>query len=472
MKVFMDVVTVLGHSVIIPIVIFMVALALRVRLKTAVMSGLLAGVALTGFGWLISAFTPEVTQVIHQLIASTGLNLPVADTGWQTAPLIAFKSPVGISFFLIGLIVEVILFFIGYTKVFFATNLWQNWGFMVWGSVAYIVTNNFYLSFSLSLFLMMVALLLAEIHADRYASYYRVPNGTTASMHNIENVVPALLLDPLWNRLKLNRVALTPKQLKERLGLLGESTIIGVLLGLILGFLANFSHLNQLSGWGKMLSFAVQLGTVMTIFPMIAKLFGQAFRPLTTEIAERYQAKLAEKGHSNSVKTWFIAVDDGLGYGESATLISGMILMPIMLVVAMVLPGNKMLPIVDLIALPFMLESIVAIHNGNMTKVIATGFVWFSAGLYAGSYMAPMYTLALSHYGIVAAGSLTLVVSYNVMARPLTALIFAGWISGNYFVLASIVAIYLFSWVFLRLYRDQIWAYLKKMSDKNLMIER
>ena len=69
--------------------------------------------------------------------------------------------------------------------------------------------------------------------------------------------------------------------------------------------------------------------------------------------------------------------------------------------------------------------------------------------------MAPMYTLALSRYGIVAAGSLTLVVSYNVMARPLTALIFAGWISGNYFVLASIVAIYLFAWVFLRLYRDQ-----------------
>ncbi|MGO0916254.1 hypothetical protein ACTPEM_23930, partial [Clostridioides difficile] len=40
-------------------------------------------------------------------------------------------------------------------------------------------------------------------------------------------------------------------------------------------------------------------------------------------------------------REWYIAVNDAVGYGEPATLISGLILIPIMLVIAMVLPGNK-----------------------------------------------------------------------------------------------------------------------------------
>ncbi|GAP00281.1 PTS transporter subunit IIC [Fructobacillus ficulneus] len=469
MKIFMEIVTTLGHSVVIPLIILLVALAMRVHWKTAVQAAILVGVALTGFGWLISIFTPAVTKVLQGLIATTGLNLPVADTGWQSAPLVAFKSPVGITFFLVGLLAEVVLFLIGYTRVFFATNLWQNWGFMVWGTVAYVVTGQFWLSLGLCFFLMGLALFLAEVQADRYADYYQVPNGTTASMHNIENVVPAILLDPLWNRLGLNKKTLTPAQLKEKLGLLGEPTMIGLLLGLILGTLANFSHLQTLAGWGASLTFAVQLATVMTIFPMIAKLFGQAFRPLTSEISKRYQDQLKNQGQhgKKGPRLWFMAVDDGLGYGEEATLIAGMVLMPIMLVIAMVIPGNKMIPIVDLIALPFMVESIVAIHRGNLTKIVATGMVWLTLGLYAGSAMAPYYTETLHQYGVVLATGAALVISYNVMARPLTTVLFMIWISGNWAWLAVLVLIYLTAVIYLHLHRQDIWSYLKKMSDKN-----
>ncbi|CAH1852211.1 PTS galactitol transporter subunit IIC [Convivina praedatoris] len=468
MEIFMNFVTTLGHNVIVPIIIFLVAVVLGVKITTAIRSAILVGVALTGFSWIIGSFTPVVTKIINQMVKVTGLNLPIVDTGWQSSALTAFQSPVGISFFLGGLILETILFLVGYTKVFFPTNLWQNWGFMVWGTVAYVVTKNFWLSFSLSVFLMLISLLLAEIQSDRYSDYYQIPNGTTASMQNIENVIPALLLDPVWNMVGLNKINITPERLKEKMGIFGEPTMIGAILGLILGFLANLNHLGSLKAWGQILFFAVQLATVMTIFPMIAHLFGKAFKPITSEISNRYRKEDEKSGASvTNKKRWFIAVDDGLGYGESATLISGMILMPVMLVLAVILPGNKMIPVVDLIALPFMLESMVAIHRGNMTKIFASAIVWFSLGLYAGTYMAPMYTEALAKYGIAVATGATLIVSFNVMARPFTALIFAIWITGNWFLILPVVLLYVLAQGTLRFKRAQIWTYLARMADKN-----
>ncbi len=124
LQAFMNVFTTLGDTVVVPVIIFIVALFLRVKPKAAMMSSLLVGVGLTGFGWIINAFTPVVTKIINQMIKNTGINLPVVDTGWQTSALASFHSSVGISFFIIGLILEVILFLIGYTKVFFPTNLW------------------------------------------------------------------------------------------------------------------------------------------------------------------------------------------------------------------------------------------------------------------------------------------------------------------------------------------------------------
>ncbi|WP_461243810.1 PTS galactitol transporter subunit IIC [Secundilactobacillus muriivasis] len=470
---FMNIFTTLGDVVVVPIIIFIVALFLRVKARTAMMSALLVGVGLTGFGWIINSFTPVVTKIINQMVQNTGINLPVVDTGWQTSALASFHSTVGISFFIIGLALEIILFLIGYTKVFFPTNLWQNWGFMIWGAIAYTVTRNFWLSLGLSIFLMLYILMVAEVQADRYSDYYHISNGTTSALHNMENAVPAILLDPLWNLIGLNKVHLTPDVLKKKLGVFGEPTFIGAVLGIIIGILGNLNQLGSLKAWGQILTFGVQLAGVMTIFPLVAHLFGNAFKPLTDEITERYSkqntATVDEDENIKSKKRWFLAVDDGVGYGESATIISGVILIPIVVILAFILPGNKTIPVVDLVSIPFMVESIVAVYRGNILKTIFTGTIWLGVGLYASSYMAAMYTSAVSSYGVAVSTGAALIVSFNVLARPLNALIFMAWISGNPVWIGLTIIIYAVCQYMLRTHRPQIWGYLKRMSDKNVI---
>lgn len=452
-------ITTLGHSVIVPVILFCIALLMRVEAKTALRSAILVGVALTAFGWLIGVFTPLVTKVIQSMVHLTGFDLPITDTGWQTAPLTGFRSSIGVLIFVTAPIIEGLLFFAGITRVLFLTNLWQNWGFMIWGTLCLYKTNNFLLSYIFAIFLLLVTLLISEVQADRYADYYQVKNGTIADLQNVENAIPAMLFDPIWNKLKLNKVQITEKNLRNKLGAFADPMMIGAVLGFALALLANLNKLHTAAGWSNILNFSMQLAAVMTIFPMIAGLFGKAFRPLTKEISKKYQQK--------NKKRWFIAVDDGLGYGEKVTLMAGVTLIPVMLLIAFLLPGNRMIPVVDLIALPFMLQSIVAIHHGNLAKIFATAVVWFSLGLYAGSSLAPLYSHTVSHYGTAVAAGATLIISYNVIARPLTALLFAAWTANSILLIAIVVFCYVSLLIFFRRNREAVWHYLRQNAYKN-----
>lgn len=460
-----------GASVIVPIMIFIISLFLKVKPKKAMMCAFYAGVGLTGFSWIINEFTPVVTKIVRQMVNNTGIKLPVVDIGWQAGALASFSAPIGLTFFVFGLVAEFVLFAIGITKVFMPSNLWNNFGFMIWGTLAFYVTHNWWISLGLSFFMLLYTLLLAEIQADRWSTYYKIDNTTVCALQNIVQTIPAILLDPLWNLLGFNKANLTPTAFKNKFGVFGEPTTLGAILGLLIGILGNIKNLATVAAWGQIFQFSIQLSAVMTIFPLVTKVFSKAFIPLAKQInQERKQNKNAKSGIDliQASKRWFLAVDDGVGYGEPATIISGIILIPIMVVIAFVLPGNKTLPVVDLIALPYMVESIVAITNGNILKVIANGIIWFSLGLYASSWLGSIYTNAISHYGAAIPAGIVLVTSFNLMAHPLNAAVFAAFISKNPLWISLCIIIYLVLLIVLRKYRPQIWTYLNKMAAKNV----
>lgn len=455
-----------GAAVVVPIMIFIVSVFMKVPVKKAILSGLYAGVGLTGFGWVIQQFTPLVTPLVNQMVETTGLHLPVVDIGWQTGSLTSFSSYIGLSFFVFGLLIELVLFVVGVTRVFVPSNLWNNFGYMIWGTMAYYVTKNFWLSFAIMVFMLLYSLILSEIVADRWSDYYGVKNATINSIHNIESLVPALILDPLWNLLGINKIQMNPETFKSKMGIFGEPTTLGAILGLIIGILGNLTRLTQMAAWGEILHFAVALSAVMTIFPLITGVFAKAFSPLAEAVEKNKKQQSTEESEVRK-KRWFIAVDDGVGYGEPATIIAGIILIPIMVIIALILPRNETLPVVDLIAIPFMVEAMVAVSKGNILKVILNGAIWFSLGLYASSWLAPIYTGAVQEYGAALPAGVVLITSFNLVARPLTTLIFAAWISGNIFFIGLTIVVYLISLFILRTRRERIYTYLSKMADKN-----
>ncbi|MCC0685828.1 PTS transporter subunit IIC [Clostridioides sp. ZZV14-6345] len=449
-----------GSAIIVPIIIFIIAKIFKVTTKKSFLSAVYAGVALQGFTLILNSFTPIITPVINRMVESTGVNLPVFDVGWQATSLVAFSTSAGMIYLGLGILLQTILFLIKWTDVFQPSDLWNNYSYMVWGAMVIGVTGNFPLGIACMVLLNLYSLLISELVAKRWSSYYRYPNCTIIAMHNVEASVFAVFADPIYNKLGLNKIKLNPKELEKKLGFLGEPITLGLFLGMFIGILGNMTRITTMEAWGEIMKVGISTSAVMAIFPKVASMFAQAFAPIT-EAARKIMQKAGNR-------EWYIAVNDAVGYGEPATLISGLILIPIMLVIAMILPDNKVLPVVDLLAIPYMVQGLVAIHNGNIPKVLVSGIIWFGLGLYICTSTAPLFTDMATSIGVAIPAGAMLITSFNILGKPLMGLVFFAFLSANPIYIGLVVVIYFVLWALFRKNKAGILEYLEKQALKNI----
>ena len=450
-----------GSAVFVPVMIFIVAKVLRVSTQKSFLSGLYAGVGLMGFTLILNAYTPIISKVVQQMVSNTGINLPVFDVGWQATALVAYSTEAGMIYLVIALLLQTILFFLKWVNVFQPSDLWNNYSYMVWGSMVYLSTESMMLAVLLMCLLNMYSLLLAEMLAKRWSTYYGYPNCTIISMHNIEPGIFALVMDPIWNKLGLNKININPQGLQKRLGFLGEPISLGLFLGLLLGVLGNLNQLFVLSSWGQIAQVGIATAAVMAIFPKIAGIFAQAFAPISGA------ASKSIKGQSKD-RTWFLGINDATGYGEPATLISGILLIPIMVVTAIFLPGNTTLPVVDLLAIPYMVQALVCLSNGNITKVLINGTIWFSLGLYICSHTAPMFTQIAGSVGVVLPAGALMITSFNILGKPIFGAIFLAFLTQSPLLIGICIVAYFVIYFAFRLKREAFWDYLERAAALNI----
>lgn len=454
--------SVFGAPVFLPIVIFIICKALKMNNKKAFLSGLYAGVGLQGFMLLIGAFTPIIMPVIKQMVHSTGINLPVLDLGWQTSAIIAYSSKIGLIFFAFAIIIQLVLFATKFTNIFLPSDLWLNYTYMIWGSMMYIGTKNIWLSMLFMIVILLYNILNIEVICKRWSRYYKYPNCTIISMHNTEVTLLLYVLDPIFNKLGINKLRFNPDKLKEKLGVFGEVGTIGLILGILIGILGNIKRLDSMVAWGQITKLGIVLAALMMIFPKISQIFAQAFEPMADIVNKRLDNE-KEKG-----REWYIGVDDATGYGEPATLITGTLLIPIMIFMALILPGNKTLPMVDLIALPFMVEALIAMTKGNMIKTIIVGGIWYSLGLYMCSAIAPIYTQAAIAAGIALPTGAVMITSFNMMAQPIAGLMFLAFLSQNPILILGIIILYFILLIVVKKNKERIHNYIEVQAEKNI----
>lgn len=459
LEIMKSVIDTFGSAIVVPFIIFIIAKIFKVTTKKAFLSAVYAGVALQGFTLILNSFTPIITPVINQMVESSGVNLPVFDVGWQATSLVAFSTSAGMIYLGLGIALQTILFLIKWTDIFQPSDLWNNYSYMVWGAMVIGVTGNFALGIACMVLLNLYSLLISELVAKRWSSYYKYPNCTIIAMHNVEASVFAVAVDPLYNAIGLNKIKINPVMLEKKLGFLGEPMTLGLFLGMFIGILGNVTALNTMSAWGQIMQTGIATSAVMAIFPKVASMFSQAFAPIT-EAARKFMQKAGDR-------EWYIAVNDAVGYGEPATLITGLILIPIMLVIAMILPGNEVLPVVDLLAIPYMVQGLVAIHNGNIPKVLISGAVWFGLGLLVCTATAPLFTEMALGIGVAIPAGAMLITSFNILGKPLMGLVFWAFLSGNPIFIGVSVVVYFALWIMFRKNKVRINDYLERQALKN-----
>lgn len=211
------------------------------------------------------------------------------------------------------------------------------------------------------------------------------------------------------------------------MGLFGDPAILGLIVGLVLG-VAGFAFMPELSTSDKVaqiLVMGVTVSAVLVITPKMAAILMEGIIPVSEGIQTIIQKKFAGR-------KVYIGLDCAAGIGHPVVLAMSVIMVPITLLLAIILPGNEFLPLVGLCGICFQFPLIVAVTKGDFFRTFLIGIVVMGVGLMIGTSLAPLFTsaAAASHFPIPDGATLISSIDYGSNPIPwlLVQAVNNGWL--------------------------------------------
>ena len=351
----------MGASVMLPIVIAIISIAIGIKVGKAVRSGLMIGVGFVGMGLIVDMMNAEVGPAAQAMSERFGLSLSAVDVGWPGMSPITWASPIATVAIPVAIGVNILMLLFKLTKTV-NVDVWNIWHMTFTGAIAYAVTGNFAVGILGVVIHAAISYKLGDLWAPILSDYFELdgltaPHGTSAYMAPF-----ACLIDWIIDKIPgLNKIDLTADTLQEKVGVLAEPVVIGGILGTAIGFLAGYDAQSALP-------LGIKMSAVMVLMPKIVKCIMDGLMPLTERAKELMNAKF------NGAE-FYIGLDPAILLGDATVVSAGLIFIPLTLLFAVILPGNTVLPFGDLATIGFFIAIAVGVHKGNLFRSLISGSV-------------------------------------------------------------------------------------------------
>ena len=363
----------MGASVMLPIMIFIIALIFRVKASKALRSALTIGIGMVGINLVINLLTTNIGPAAQAMVKRFGFHLTVIDVGWPSAAAGAWGQPISSILIPILLVTNLVLLITGITKTL-DIDIWNYW---------HMVTQSWIFSIISAILYMIFCLLIADWTAKDVQEFYGLegisfPTGSSDAF--------GLLGIPIsWVVSKipgLGKIDVDAETIQKKFGIFGEPMMMGIIIGIVIGILAGY----DVAG---VLTLGINMGAVMMLMPRMVKLLMEGLIPISEAARELLQKRTGGK------REILLGMDAALSTGAPATLAVGLLLVPITLFIAVILPGNKVLPFGDLATIPFYVSLIVARRRGNIINSVITGAIVITIALFMATNFTDVHTQML-----------------------------------------------------------------------------
>lgn len=367
----------LGATVILPVAIFLLGLLFGQKPGKAFRSGLTIGVAFVGIFLVVDLLTLNLGPAAQQMVDRLGVDLNVIDVGWPATSSIAWASVVAAFIIPLGLVVNVIMLVTKTTKTM-NVDIWNYWHYTFMAAVVYTVSGSVVQGLIAAVIFQIVCLKVADWTQPMVEDFYEMPGVTVATGSTI-SYAPGILIVKLIEKIPgLNKIHADPETIQKRFGIFGDSMVIGLLLGAAIGALAGY-------GVGDIIEIGMAMAAVMVLMPRMVKILMEGLMPVS-ESARNWLSKRFGNSEIN------IGLDAAVLLGHPAVISTALILTPITVLLAVILPGNAVLPFADLATIPFIVAFIVGAAKGNIIHSVITGTIMIALSLYMATDIAPIFT--------------------------------------------------------------------------------
>jgi PTS system galactitol-specific IIC component len=378
----------LGSTVLLPVFIFIFALILGAKVGRAFRASVTIAVAFIGINLIIGLFLGQLGGVSQALTTNLGVERDIVDVGWPAAAAVAFATDVGLWVIPVALLVNFVLLIPGVTKTL-NVDVWNFWHYAFAGSLVTAVTGNFGLGLAAAAVAAAFMLFLGDWTAKGIQQFYdlpgiSIPHGFTAPM-----VIVGLPFNWLFDKIPgLRDVKADPDGIEKKLGpTFGDPMIMGMMIGLILGLVAYFGEFSGafVETLGKVIVLGLNMAAVMVLFPRMVQILMEGLIPIS-EAAREFMSKRA------SDREVYIGLDSAVLVGHPSAISTGLLLVPIAIVLSLILPGNRMILFADLAVLPFLTSQIAPMAKGNIVRMVFVGTFLLIIGFYVANALAPAIT--------------------------------------------------------------------------------
>jgi len=379
----------LGAAVMMPIIFTVLGVCIGIRLGDALKAGLKVGVGFVGLSIVTALLTSALGPALNTVVDIYGLQLKVFDMGWPAAAAVAYNTAVGAFIIPVCLGVNLLMLLTKTTRTV-NIDLWNYWHFAFIGAVIYFASGSLAWGFFGAVICYVFTLILADITAKRFQNFYTGMGGISVPQPFCAGFVPfAWAISKGLDKIPgMNRLEIDAEGLKKKFGLLGEPLFLGVIVGVGIGCLTCSSWNEIVDRIPYILGLGIKMGAVMELIPRVTVLFIEGLKPISEATRNLIARKFKGADGLN------IGMSPALVIGHPTTLVVSLLLIPVTLALAVILPGNEFLPLASLAGMFYVFPLVLPYTRGSVVKTFIIGLVVMVMSLYMVTNLSAWFTLA------------------------------------------------------------------------------
>lgn len=370
----------MGPAILMPIISFVVSILIRMKIGVALKAALLIGVGFTGLNMSIDLLLTQLGPATKAMIRSLGVNLTVVDTGWAVTSQIGWGSKIMPFAVVTFLGINLLMFALKLTKTI-DIDVFNYWSFLAIGAMVFSITKSIIISVVCIATLFGLVLIVADKTAGKMQTVFGVKGLSFPHLTNIVYIPFGIVVTKIIDAIPgLNKIQIRPDTINKRFGALGDPVVIGFILGVVMGILAKYNL-------SKLLLLSMSVASAMVLIPKMIEILLDGLNIVRASFEITVHRRYPDREIN-------IGMDIALLAGDASIIASGLLLIPIVLILAVILPGNRVLPFADLPSLFLLLPMLSAYCRKDMFRMVITGTVISVLILYIGTDISNIYTAA------------------------------------------------------------------------------
>ena len=379
--------------------ITILGLIFGIKFFESLKNGLRIGIGFVGISAMLNLLIQGIQPAVNYYSAM-GSGFTVTDIGWEGLASIAWSTPFALLIIPLGFLLNFVLIRVKFTKTM-NVDIWNYFQFVLGAAVAYYImllmgVSTVVAAVIATLFgviTSVIALKLGDVIAPYWQKYYDLPGTTCTTFDALMfcwpiNFAVCWLLDRIPG---VNKIKLDIHWFNEKMGSIGETSVLTFFIGLLLSIITKQSLATALS-------MSVTLAAAIILLPRMVSLLMEGLVPISNAARAFFQKKLGDNYEIN------IGMDCALSLGDESGISSSIIMIPITIGLAFILPVNYF-PIALVGTLVYYACESALFAKGNIFKIIVSTMVIVTYICLLDSYLAPLVTELAVRTGYIANAS-------------------------------------------------------------------